>query len=1082
MIIKNEEQYLSDALHRIKDYVDEIIIVDTGSTDKSKEIASKYTNKIYGFEWCDDFAKARNFSISKATNDWILILDADEMVLDFDKNQVERFMDSDNKKRAVGRIKVINLFEEENEIKKSIVYISRFFNKNYFCYEGSIHEQVISKQNTKYNVEPIKITIEHLGYLNEIMSKKNKSERNISLLMNAIKSNTKDPYYYYQLGKSYYKIQQYKKALENFKQAINLCENFKYEYAQDLVESHGYTLLKCEQYSEAMQLLDYEYYYGQSPDYNFIIGLIYMNNGKFQDAIGQFKKCIGGREGKVEGINSYQPKYNIGVIYEVLGETEKAIKHYKECGDYLPAQGRLSELIGKPIYESKGETMKLSIAMMVKNEERYLDICLSSLKPIMDNIKTELIIVDTGSEDKTVEIAKKYTDKIYFHKWNNDFASMRNQTISYATGEWILILDGDEVFENTEKLVEFLKSSISKQYNTGSITIRNITTDAGELGDVYFGAMRLFRNKKGLRYKGAIHEQPQYREPIYNTDVTVSHYGYFSGDKDLMELKFTRNVKILNKELEKDPNNIYYWYQLSTSYGMHKDYERSLEANVTAYTIAKENNISLRNHMYIYTHLALAYFWNEKYTELETICLEALSNGGKYIDLYFFLGKAQKQLAKSSEAIKNYKKYLKALKEDKNEQTISDISVPSMTIGLYEEAYLDLCILHQEIGNKEEALKYAKKIEQGSILKKVLPFLVKLYIDLQKYDELVKVYSKIPKTDESALNDFRIYLENNMYTLEDDKKGTLIELFSTGDSKYSLLNKVRLSIKNNNEILSRELIKKIKEIEVGNLPLFYADLTYFCLENQYNLGSLLRNSREDVIESHIYYLNNQYKDLDEIILTYLTSGQERISLADYRIDKILAKNYLFRADSTDKDFKNIANRYIADSIYYITQVYSKKILDNELIYDVKDSEDAFLVYIYLANKYMENNMDQYARYLKKALATYPEMTGVIEVLLEEAKKKPSADKNQELEIYKKRIKDEIRTLIEKGEVDVVSKLIERYESMIKEDVEIYSMKAVMLMIQGNIEEARQVLLEGLEIQPNHPDLTYNLDYINGISD
>ncbi|EQB3123896.1 glycosyltransferase, partial [Clostridium botulinum] len=75
--------------------------------------------------------------------------------------------------------------------------------------------------------------------------------------------------------------------------------------------------------------------------------------------------------------------------------------------------------------------MKLSIAMMVKNESKYLDKCLSSLKPVLDAVSSELIIVDTGSTDNTVEIAKKYTDKLYFHNWNNDFSDMRNITIDY---------------------------------------------------------------------------------------------------------------------------------------------------------------------------------------------------------------------------------------------------------------------------------------------------------------------------------------------------------------------------------------------------------------------------------------------------------------------------------------------------------------------------------------------------------------------------------------------------------------------------------------------------------------------------
>ena len=67
-----------------------------------------------------------------------------------------------------------------------------------------------------------------------------------------------------------------------------------------------------------MDLKKYQVYYGNSPDYNFVMGLIYMNNASFKEAVESFEKCIGAKEGKLEGINSYQPSYNIGVIYETL--------------------------------------------------------------------------------------------------------------------------------------------------------------------------------------------------------------------------------------------------------------------------------------------------------------------------------------------------------------------------------------------------------------------------------------------------------------------------------------------------------------------------------------------------------------------------------------------------------------------------------------------------------------------------------------------------------------------------------------------------------------------------------------------
>jgi len=372
MIVKNEENNLDRCLNSIAEYVEDIVIVDTGSTDDTKKIAEKYTSKVYDFKWCNDFSKARNFSISKASNDWVLILDADEVIYEFDKEKIEKFININSK--VVGRIKRINPFEDGKEIKKYIERVNRVFNKNYFHYEGIIHEQVVSKDGSQYSMKSIDIEADHIGYLNEVINGTNKLERNIDLLMEAIKSNPNDPYLYYQIGKSYYRKKDYNKAYDSFSKSVELCTDFRFEYTEDLIESYGYALLKCEKYTEAMRLDEYKNYYGDSPDYNFIMGLIYMNNGKFQQAVEYFETCIGEKEGKIEGINSYQPNYNIGVIYETLGFKEEAFGFYQRCGEYLFAKKRIEKMIDKKKEGIENSQINLKNINEVKNDiERYIE-------------------------------------------------------------------------------------------------------------------------------------------------------------------------------------------------------------------------------------------------------------------------------------------------------------------------------------------------------------------------------------------------------------------------------------------------------------------------------------------------------------------------------------------------------------------------------------------------------------------------------------------------------------------------------------------------------------------------------------
>ncbi|MGR5962053.1 glycosyltransferase family 2 protein [Bacillus paranthracis] len=80
LIVKNEEDMLGKCLQSLRGYIDDIVVVDTGSTDMTKEIAKEFTDKVYDFKWMNDFAVARNFATSKASGEWILAIDADECV------------------------------------------------------------------------------------------------------------------------------------------------------------------------------------------------------------------------------------------------------------------------------------------------------------------------------------------------------------------------------------------------------------------------------------------------------------------------------------------------------------------------------------------------------------------------------------------------------------------------------------------------------------------------------------------------------------------------------------------------------------------------------------------------------------------------------------------------------------------------------------------------------------------------------------------------------------------------------------------------------------------------------------------
>jgi glycosyltransferase involved in cell wall biosynthesis len=341
MIVKDEAQILEKALVALDKYNYEIVIVDTGSEDNTKEIAFKYTDKVYDFKWVNDFSLARNYSISKASNEYVLVVDADEVVIDLDRN----VLDKNLSKEKVGRILRINKYSRDGEKFVFKERVNRLFNKSLFEYEGSIHEQLVSKNREKYSTYNVPITMEHFGYEEDEIKRKNKTKRNIELLKAELLNNGDDPYILYQLGKSYYMDKDYKKAESYFNLALEFDLDTKLEYVQDMIESLGYSLINDKRYEESTKLLSVYNEFNKSADFVFLIGLVYMNNGMFKEAIEEFKKATTFSDSKMEGVNDYLANYNIGIILECLGNTQEAISFYRKCKGYKVAEKRIKDLL-----------------------------------------------------------------------------------------------------------------------------------------------------------------------------------------------------------------------------------------------------------------------------------------------------------------------------------------------------------------------------------------------------------------------------------------------------------------------------------------------------------------------------------------------------------------------------------------------------------------------------------------------------------------------------------------------------------------------------------------------------------------
>lgn len=205
--------------------------------------------------------------------------------------------------------------------------------------------------------------------------------------------------------------------------------------------------------------------------------------------------------------------------------------------------------------------VRLSQCMIVKNEEKNIRKALSWGKDIV----FEQIVVDTGSSDRTIEIAEEMGAKVYHFTWNNDFSAAKNYAIEQAAGNWIAFLDADEYFDSDDasKLAAMLRK-IEKNCNVKTkphiLRAKMINLDDEGRPFSVFVQDRIFRNVKTLRYNGRIHEQlkmPGGRKPGLldcQDELTIFHTGY-SRETYAETKKTSRNIEMLRLELEADPKN-----------------------------------------------------------------------------------------------------------------------------------------------------------------------------------------------------------------------------------------------------------------------------------------------------------------------------------------------------------------------------------------------------------------------------------------------------------------------------------------------------------------------------------------------
>ena len=427
IIAKNEEGRIGKCLASIKPYGFEIIVVDTGSTDRTKEIASQYADKVLDFTWCDDFSAARNFSLREASNNWIFMMDCDEWIKTIDVEELNYFRKHHSD--SVGVISRENLVTQSGQlVLNNTDHTERFFNRKLYHYTGIIHEQLTPIRGKEFPCLLLHTVIEHSGYDMTPEEQIAKSRRNLTLLHKQLEQEPENPYVYYQLGKGYEIIEDYESACEYYGKGLYFDVDPSLAYVQSMVISYGNALLHTGQAKTALGFEQIYNEFAATVDFVYLMGRIYMFNEMYPQAIEHFHRATTMDKGQLNGADSFLSYYHIALIYEKTGNIDNALTYYRMCGDYQPAQDRVAQLSAA---QTHPQTKRL---VLFGSENFILQYIMEQYRQAFHNMGYETFIFPAAStqEEFTTNAEKLF---LFHEKGINAVITFNNRGFRMEMGQ-----------------------------------------------------------------------------------------------------------------------------------------------------------------------------------------------------------------------------------------------------------------------------------------------------------------------------------------------------------------------------------------------------------------------------------------------------------------------------------------------------------------------------------------------------------------------------------------------------------------------------------------------------------------------
>ncbi len=343
LIVRNEEQFISQCLESVRDITDDLVVIDTGSEDRTVELARQLGARVICRPWPRDFAKARNWALEEAKNPWILMLDADEVLLADDQDMLLQAVTQPT--ADAYNLRIVSLTDRPEDLAEARV--TRLFrNDPRIRWEGRVHEQIIpSVGRAGMTLEPLDVRLMHYGYLNRVMTDRKKLERNLDLLDQSLTEAVEPEwkaYLYWQRAQTLIPLARYDESKKDMKRAMSLTHP-----TAPLQPLFWLTLAKIytsqtahhkvhQTIREALKLF---------PDYTDLVywdGMVFMNEGLWSQAADCFNRAIslGVPKNYLQselGVGTFKALWQLAKVSRAQGNMTLAEAYYLKTIQMKPA-------------------------------------------------------------------------------------------------------------------------------------------------------------------------------------------------------------------------------------------------------------------------------------------------------------------------------------------------------------------------------------------------------------------------------------------------------------------------------------------------------------------------------------------------------------------------------------------------------------------------------------------------------------------------------------------------------------------------------------------------------------------------